>query len=524
MQRRIVVISIALILPSLGLAWVSSGFESLQGWGAFLAVSLLGAGLIYGCLRATQKESVPRWLIWLLLGAAALRLILGIFWFIALPLWGYNSEAEVAGYVMADAHQRDTAAWGLSQSNQPLSDAFDDYRSVDQYGGLLFFSAFIYRYLGGNADAHQPLAIIVLTAAVSSLAILFTWAFIQRLWGERAAKVAAWMLALYPDAVLLGSSQMREAFSMTLAAVAVYGLVLALRERTWLGGLWLLGALLLSIPLSPAFTMLLVLALGLIAIFMFHHRWLRDWRSWITVGILLIVGFVGIWFFGDQISQGDLTNPIAVLQYWVERTGIWQTILSQQASGWMVKLSENTSAGLFKWVILVYGVVQPFLPAAMIASGNWLWRLIAIWRALGWTLLLPLLIYAPLRALRKPRQWLILGISGAVWLVIFSVSFRSGGDQWDNPRYRVAFACLQIAMAAWVWVDQQRSPDPWLRRMLVCAGLVMLWFLPWYLRRYTPLEWPVVEVFKVFGLGLSSSVLYIMWDWARPGNADQGKP
>ncbi|MBL7162431.1 MAG: hypothetical protein ISS57_07475 [Anaerolineales bacterium] len=522
MQRRIVLISISLIFLSLWLAWVSSGFESLLGWGSFLAVSLLGAGFFYGSLRATQKESVPRWLIWLLLGAVALRLILGIFWFVALPLWGYSSDAEVAGYVMADAHQRDTAAWELAQSNRPLSDAFDAYRSVDQYGGLLFFSGVIYRYLGGGV--HQPLVMVILTAAVSSLALLFTWAFVRRLWGERAAKVAAWIFVLYPDAVLLGSSQMREAFTMTLAAVAMYGLVLALRERTWLGGLWLLGALLLSIPLSPAFTMLLVFALGLTAVFMFHYRWLRDWRFWITVGILLIVGFVGIWFFGAQISQGDLTNPIAVLQYWIERTGIWQTILSQQASGWMYKLSENTSAELFKWVVLVYGVVQPFLPAALIASGNWLWRLIAIWRALGWTLLLPLLLYAPLRAMRRPRQWLILGVSFAVWIVIFAASFRSGGDQWDNPRYRVAFACLQIAIAAWVWVEQQRSSDPWLRRILVSAGLVILWFLPWYLRRYTPIEWPVIDVFKVFGLGLSSSVLYLMWDWARPGNADRGKP
>jgi len=235
---------------------------------------------------------------------------------------------------------------------------------------------------------------------------------------------------------------------------------------------------------------------------------------------LLAVGLAGLWFFGAQLSQGDLTNPVSVLQFWIERTGIWQTILGQQASGWMYKLSQNISANLYKWVVLVYGVVQPFLPAAMIASGNWIWRSIAIWRALGWTLLLPFLIYAPLRSLRKPRQWVIIGISIAVWIVIFSASFRSGGDQWDNPRYRLSFTCMQIAMAAWVMLDQQRSQDPWLRRMLVSAGLVILWFVPWYLRRYTALDWPVVDVFKVFGLGLASSVLYLVWDWARVASID----
>jgi len=518
MMRRIFIIGVGLITLSLGLAWVSSGFGSLQGWGSYFVVSLLGAGLIYGSLLATQKESVPAWLVWLMLGAVLLRLILGVFWFVALPLWGYASEAEVAGYIMADAHERDTAAWELAQSERSLGDAFEAYQSVDQYGGLLFFSAAIYRYLG--ADVHQPLLMVVLTAAVSTLAVLFTWAFVKRLWDEQVAKVAAWIFALYPEAVLLGSSQMREAFTMVLAAMAVYGLVLAVRERTWVGGMLLLGALLFSVPLSPAFTMLLVVALGLMAIFMLNRRWLQDWRLWSIAGVLLAVGLAGLWFFGAQLSQGDLTNPVSVLQFWIERTGIWQTILGQQASGWMYKLSQNISANLYKWVVLVYGVVQPFLPAAMIASGNWIWRSIAIWRALGWTLLLPFLIYAPLRSLRKPRQWVIIGISIAVWIVIFSASFRSGGDQWDNPRYRLSFTCMQIAMAAWVMLDQQRSQDPWLRRMLVSAGLVILWFVPWYLRRYTALDWPVVDVFKVFGLGLASSVLYLVWDWARVASID----
>jgi len=520
MYRRIAIISICLILLSLGLAWVSSGFESLQGWVSFFVVSLLGAGLIWGGLLAAQKESVPPWLIWLLLGAVALRIALGVFWFIALPLWGYNTDAEASGYVMSDAFQRDTVAWELAQSGRPLSDAFGAYPAVDQYGGMLFFSAAIYRFLGG--EAHHPLMLVILTAVASSLAVLFTWAFVRRLWGDRAAKVAVWFFAFYPDAALLGSSQMREALTMTLAASAVYGLVLTLQERTWRGGFWLIGALLLSIPLSPAFTMLLVFVLFMSGVFMLNQRWLRDWRLWTTAGALLIIGLAGLWFFGAQLSQGNMSNPIVVLQYWIERTGIWQTILSHQASGWIYKLFKNTPAELFKWIVLVYGSVQPFLPAALIASGNWLWRIVAIWRALGWTLLLPILLYAPIRSMRKPRQWLILGVSFAVWVVIFAASFRSGGDQWDNPRYRAAFACLQIALAAWVWVDRQRSADPWLRRILVSAGLVILWFLPWYLHRYTAFTWPVLDVFKVFGLGLSSSVLYLMWDWVRTRSAAHG--
>ena len=88
-------------------------------------------------------------------------------------------------------------------------------------------------------------------------------------------------------------------------------------------------------------------------------------------------------------------------------------------------------------------------------------------------------------------------------------SYRGGGDQWDNPRYREAFAGLQVALAAWAWVAQRSRPDPWLRRALVAAGPILLWFLPWYLRRYVYLPWPVEDLFKTLGLGLASAVLLL---------------
>jgi hypothetical protein len=164
-------------------------------------------------------------------------------------------------------------------------------------------------------------------------------------------------------------------------------------------------------------------------------------------------------------------------------------------------------------MLVLYGIVQPFLPAALIdVTGAPIWRLIAIWRAAGWTLLLPLLVYAPLRALRNGNMERALSLG--VWLVILVASFRGGGDAWDNPRYRLTFAGLQLALAAWAWAEQRRVPDPWLRRVLVGAGLVLLWFVPWYLRRYVHFTWAVVDLFKLLGLGLASAVLYWIGDVA----------
>lgn len=457
---------------------------------------------------------MPSWLIRLTILSILLRFGLGIFWQQALPRWGYGGDSEVAGYIMADAYARDSAAWELAQSDEPLDDAFTErYDAVDQYGGLLFLSAGVYRYLGG--DFHQPLLMIALAALVSSLSLLFVWAFARRLWGERVAKWAAWMLAFYPEAMLLGSSQMREAFTITLTAAATYGLARLRREHHWRSSLWVVGALLLSIPLSPAFTMMLTFTLFLLAVALWRGQWLRDRRLWIASGALLILGVAGAWFFGARLADASFENPLAFMQYWIERTSLWQKIASTQVSGWMTKLFENVPDEFYTWVILVYGVVQPFLPAALIAGGNPLWRGIAIWRAAGWTLLLPLLIYAPLRALHKPRRWVILAISLATWVVILSASFRSGGDQWDNPRYRAAFAGMQIILAAWLLVEQRQNPDPWFRRIIVGVGVVLAWFLPWYLHRYLILEWAVQDVFKTLGLGLASAILYWIWDWVR---------
>jgi len=514
-RKWIVAIMIVLAGLVLGLAWVDSGFASIQSWGSFSAIILLCSLVIFAGWHALKGEAIPGWIGWLTLGAVFVRLGVGVLWFIVLPELGYGTEGELAGYVMSDAYRRDTTAWELADSDKPLLTAFQDYRLADQYGGLLFLSAFVYRYLGGSI--HHPLIIVVLAASFSAMAIMFGWVFTRRLWGKDAAKIAVWILFLYPDTVLMGSSQMREAFTMTLTGMALYGLVYYWQDRKWTGILWIVIAFLVGFPISNLFAIML---LGILITTVIVLNWTQSRRGWIlfvVLGSMILGGILILGLFGEKIYPEGASNPLALIRQWLVFAARWEKRTAAISSGWIDKIFLRSPEWMHAWILLGYGVVQPFLPAAMIALGNWTWRIIAIWRAFGWTSLLVLLSYAPLRAAKSlQKDYLAAGISLLVWAGIILSAYRGGGDQWDNPRYRVVFIVLQAALAAWVWTQQRQNPDPWLKRVLVGIGCVFAWFIPWYLRRYSDtFTWPVVDLFKTLGLGFSTAALYWIWDWIR---------
>lgn len=506
------------LLLSLALIWISSGFTGVAGWVSFLGAVLIAAGIIVCCWWMLRGENLPRLLGVLIITAALLRLAVGAFWFVALPVMGHGSSHERAGYVMADASKRDQAAHQLAGSNNPLWSAFRDNRKYDQYGGMLFLSAWFYRYLG--TDQHHPGLIIVLTAAVSSLVVLFTWAFTRRAWGQTEAWIAALIMTLYPEAVLLGSSQMREAFTMTLTMVAFYGLILYFQERSRSGLTWMLAALLLCLPLSPPYTALLLLMLALAAIPL-NKASMKDYilpkqLFWLIIGVTVIIT-AGMWLALKQFAPDGMTNPIAVLEYWIRKSARFQAHLTRLDSGWMQQVFRSSPEWTHLPLLLTYGVLQPFLPAAIIAGSHAkIWHWIAIWRAIGWTLILPFLIYALLRAPRKKDDHgFTFIISLIVWGGILIAAFRGGGDMWDNPRYRAAFAGLGAALAAWAIVEHRRTHDPWLRRAFISVLLILAWFIPWYLGRYTGFYWPVEDLFKTLGLGFVTAAMYLVWDWIR---------
>lgn len=516
--KLIAATSLAFLIASIPLTWVSTSFRSLDGWTSVVVVGLLSLGILWVGWRLIQAESPPTWLSQLMAIAMILHLIVGVFWIAGLPRYGHGTVAEHEGYVMADAYARDTVAWRLARTSAPLWTAFVGNRKVDQYGGLLFLSAAVYRYLG--TSFHQPLLMLLLVAAFSALSVPFTWAFARLAWGPGEARLAAWIMVVYPEAVLLGSSQMREAFTATLVVASFYGLLRYQRDHTWRALLWILVPLLLCLPFSPpAATMMLG---GLVLVTLMVRLWGKPKRIpsrllWIGLAVLVVLVSVGLYLSLRQFVPARIVNPIEMLAWWLTKSARFQAYLNAHTSGWIQKVFDEYPTGLQLPVLLAYGIVQPFLPAALIAHTEApIWYGIAIWRALGWTFMLAFLIYAPLLALQKREQRALnLGLCLVVWIVILVAAYRGGADLWDNPRYRVMFAGLQAGLVAWTIVEHRRAADPWMRRALIATGSVLIWFLPWYLRRYTIMGWPVVDLFRTFGMGLVTAFLLILWDWAR---------
>jgi hypothetical protein len=453
-----------------------------SGWVGYLVLALLGALSLWA---VSHWLDAPRAIIVAASVAIALRLFvaLGLGW--GLPRFGYpNSDPHVEGYLYIDSLHRDADAWELAQSGAPLSQAFTEPAESDQYGGLLFVSGLLYRTF--TPDVFRPMLVATLAAFSGGLAVLFTWGFTAAAFGTRPAAFAGWAMALYPEAVLLGASQMREPFLIALLAVALYGYA-RLRNGQLRSGIATIAiAFLISLALSPPFTVLM-LAVILLAL-VWEGRVSRRAILVGVAGFAILGGFalvvtLAAWQGAASVSAAQ---PLRLIEAWITEGANFELYKLEQGSGWVQNLFELTPEWMHLPMASGNGLVQPFLPAALMDSTSLpLPRGLGISRALGWFLLLPFLIYAPFAAVRS-QGWRSLQtyLSIVVWLVIIGASYRLAGDQWDNPRARAVFLSAQLALAGWAWFHAKDIKSAWLLRAAILVGVATLLFVQWYAGRY----------------------------------------
>jgi hypothetical protein len=500
------------LLAGAVLALLDGSEGRLAGWLAYSLLLGAGLGLLLGALRLVQADRGARFAA---LAAFGLRLAVGVLLALLLPRFGYaDNEVHQAGYLFFDAFSRDRAAWELAGSGQPILTAFSTEFVEDQYGGLLALSALIYRYL--SPDAHRPMLVALLAASVGALGIPFLWRAAKDWFGSPVALLAAWILALYPDAVLLGSSQMREAFILSGGALALYG-VSGLRDGRMPRAFWLAaGAIALLAISPPAAFVMLGLSFGL---------WLLDpdrrpsRRQ--TAGFVAILagGAVLVILLFARLPSLQGVAPWQVLSDWFQNNFEFQTYLLERSSGWVQKLFREAGQSWEGVIVTLYGIAQPVLPAHVVVPGIWLVKLIGILRAAGWYLLAPFLIYGLLAALRpidEPRRRQLIWLGAWILLGTLGAALVAGGDQWDNPRYRAWLIPWGALLASWGIAWARLHKDAWLTRLLIVESVFILVFTEWYVSRYYRLIprlnfWLMTAVILALGAG----ILAYGWWWDR---------
>jgi len=161
--------------------------------------------------------------------------------------------------------------------------------------------------------------------------------------------------------------------------------------------------------------------------------------------------------------------------------------------------------------LVLYGILQPVLPAAIAYPGIAIMRVIAIFRSAGWYALAPTLLLAPFimpkETNKRNRKILILTTCFLFFWTLLS-SLRAGGDQWDNPRYRTALLPWFALVAGWVFTYFKEYKDPWLKRAYSILTVFCLFFLQWYFSRYYKLweRLPFVQMVLV----LSATIVVML--------------
>ncbi len=482
-------------------------------WRSLLVFALLTCAGLWVLHCAWQWAGAGRALAWAMALAFALRLLSAVIWVVFLPAYGYDTPQQNAGYVFYDAFRRDSQSWQLAQSDQPLLMAFSQSYSADQYGGLLAFSALLYRIF--SPDAHRALLLVLAAAWAAAVSLAFARKAIAAVWSESLARPAIWLLALYPESVLQGSAQMREPFLIALMAAALWGFVRWRYQSSRAGWGWLalaLGGMLLVSPSVAALTL----------VWLAGWLWLRrdhapvTWRVLAAAGVVLLAALalflVGI---GGDLSLGGLR--LSAVKDWFMQSARWDMLQVTRQSGWVQNLMEQLPEWAEMPFVMLYGLAQPVLPAALIEPSLPIWQSLGIARALGWYVLLPFLVFATL-SLAKRREPVWVWLTALAWAWIVASALRAGGDQWDNPRYRVIFLLPQALLFARAWLMRR---NPWLARILLMEGIFLLFFGQWYISRYwtlmprLPFFSMVAAILVCWGLVIAGALAWDAWQRRR---------
>lgn len=247
-------------------------------------------------------------------------------------------------------------------------------------------------------------------------------------------------------------------------------------------GLGLLGMLLVSPPVA-------LVTLVILAGWIFFSSE-KGRVPWWAIAAILVLFVVGLFLLSAAVNrQGNLGGgtPVGVLGSFLREVNKWGMHQIESGSGWVQKLFDEMPTWMRLPFVMIYGVFQPVLPAALVEPTTLTWRILGIFRAVGWYALLPALLFAGLAgagsgSAGERKVWLWLW--AVAWTWVLFTALRGGGDQWDNPRYRTILFLWQALLAGQAWVWWRETHNPWFTRVLLGELVFLAVFSQWYASRY----------------------------------------
>ena len=460
------------------LAAFSPGEFLVGAWQSVLYCAILSA-LFLVSVRVIKP---PKKIVAIAIFALILRIGVGVWLTTTLPANGFDTPVQNAGYAYSDAYERDQAAYAKAFPEKQEVATPATFAVVDQYGGMMTVSVVIYRLF--SADVHRQLLINVLAAFSMGLGTIFIWKAINLGWGEKISLVAAIIFAFYPEGVILGSSQMREPLLTGLASITFWLTLLFIRggRRTFILVAFGLLSLLMCWVSIPAGLAILMVEIGFVLTnrIALEKDQKQKKRQLIIFGLFLLAVCIAGWLWLKDTLYYDAYTTEA-------ESGLITWLLSLVGPNWRFPF------------VLLYGLIQPVLPAAIVYQSLPVWQAIGIFRAAGWYFVIPFLFYglgAVIKSVRKNRDWVLLWLVAMLFVWIFVSSARAGGDQWDNPRYRAIFLPWMALMVGWVWNRLSNRKTQWFWRVVLLEGVFIVIFTNWYFNRK-------------FGTGIAISMEYL---------------
>jgi hypothetical protein len=470
-------------------------------------------------------------------GAFGARLAFLILVPIAILFWGYESNRNLKGLVELDAINAVDSAWHAAHAGGSVLEAWGR-RPGDNTGGITVMGVAVFRLL--SMDQERTLLLGLIASALTSLTVIAVYRLASGLFSPGVAKVAAIIAAIYPEAVMIGSSHQQMGYMALILSLGMLAIAGLIRNPSLVPGepglpnrrnaaVLLVIAFVLSFIVSYQFAILGFLCGAAFAV------WLSDPRKrlgrifWIGAGaaaVALIVLRVLAW---RDVIPSDWDYLYSQYQYVYGMAWEEFTKLTNAGGGdFFQNVLITMEKGQAFLLAAVYGLIRPALPAAIgyrnpTAHGGVFWQMLNIYRSLGWYLLLPVLIYGTLKSLRgilqrKPETILML----IFWFVAFIGSYRAFGDEWDNPRYRLfAFAPMAL-LAASAWMAQRETKDPWFKRIVLSFAAAVVSLTVWYiLRDYAMVAFPAVASIIVIGV-ITVAAFVLSLFLVRPKHSPDG--